>query len=166
MREREGGGGGRERGGERERREKSLFKRVIDKHVCFFTSVLAQTRDHPRSNYTCTHFLIYDTPVHTQNKRSPERERERKRRTRTTGTRRIGRRRRGRQAGRRAGRQTQADRTADSPTKRGRMKERQLASQINSSDMRKVWVCWRGGGVGGGGGTCFKGLDPSKSSLQ
>ena len=29
---------------------------------------LAQTRDYSRSNYTCTHILSYDTPVHTGNK--------------------------------------------------------------------------------------------------
>ena len=42
---------------------------VIDKHVCFFLHpALAQTMDYTRFNYTCTHFLIYDTAVHTWNK--------------------------------------------------------------------------------------------------
>ena len=34
----------------------------------FLHTALAQTRDYSTSNYTCTHFLIYDTPVRTWNK--------------------------------------------------------------------------------------------------
>ena len=29
--------------------------------MLFLNPTLAQTRDYSRSNYTCTHFLIYDT---------------------------------------------------------------------------------------------------------
>ena len=47
--------------------------------MLFLHPALAQTRDYSRSNHTCTHFLIYDTPVHTWNKWSSERERERER---------------------------------------------------------------------------------------
>ena len=34
----------------------------------FYHPALAQARDYSRSNYTCTQFLRYDTPVHTSNK--------------------------------------------------------------------------------------------------
>ena len=34
----------------------------------FLHPALAQTRDYSRSNYTCTRFLSYATPVHTWNK--------------------------------------------------------------------------------------------------
>ena len=36
--------------------------------MAFLHPALAQTRNYSRSNYTCTHFLIYDTAVHTWNK--------------------------------------------------------------------------------------------------
>ena len=47
----------------------------------FLHPALAQTRDNSRSNYTCTHFLIYDTPVHTWRERERERERQTDRQT-------------------------------------------------------------------------------------
>jgi len=36
----------------------------------FLRPALTQTRDYSRSNYTCTHFLSYDTLVHIWNKLS------------------------------------------------------------------------------------------------
>ena len=75
------GGGGAERQTDRQidsqpdrdtKTQKTLFTRVIDKHVffliCFLHPALAQTKDYSRSNYTCAHFLSCDTPVHTCNK--------------------------------------------------------------------------------------------------
>ena len=47
--------------------------------MLFLHPALAQTRDYSRSNYTCKHFLIYDTPVHTWNKWSSERARKKTR---------------------------------------------------------------------------------------
>ena len=69
-------GEGRGRQTDRQTGYISLFTRVIHKHVCvylffgllFLHQALAQIRDYTRSNYTCTHFLSYDTPVHTWNK--------------------------------------------------------------------------------------------------
>ena len=58
---REGGGGGGDL--------IFILTRVIEKLVCFFLHpTLAQTRDYSRSSYTSTHFLSYDTPVHTWKK--------------------------------------------------------------------------------------------------
>ena len=48
--------------------ESSLFTRVINKRYVFLHPALAQTRGYSKSNYTCTHFLSYDTPVHPWNK--------------------------------------------------------------------------------------------------
>ena len=52
--------------------ESSLFTRVINKRYAFLHPALAQTRGYSKSNYTCTHFLSYDTPVHTWNKWSAD----------------------------------------------------------------------------------------------
>ena len=47
-----------------------LFVFVVVVFCCFFflPPALSQTRNYSISNYTSTHFLSYDTPVHTSNK--------------------------------------------------------------------------------------------------